>query len=145
MNRFNRQHKPFLTPIWLLGASALIVGGIAFAMAWVWLTADTTTIVVASAVDESALARMFEGFPGTGRVDSVYRADAARRSRDIAHDIVRRHRGGRILVLADVPMVSELVEALSANKVPKLQADTHFLYVVTVPRIGDANVLRVSY
>ncbi len=145
MHRFNQQRTPFLIPIWLMGFAALIAFTVALSFAWVWLTADTTTVVVAPVADDAVLRRMLEGFPGPGRVDSVYRAEPKRTSRETARNVLRDHRGGRVLMLAETGEVNNLVEALSGSKVPELPVGAHVLYAVTVPRIGDANVLRLNY
>jgi hypothetical protein len=60
---------------------------------------------------------------------------------------LHEHEGGRVLVIGHVDSVPQIVAALSGNdNVPAL-GDTEYgtMYIVTVPRIGFANVLRLSY
>jgi broad specificity phosphatase PhoE len=68
-------------------------------------------------------------------------------SKGLAHRVLREHVGGRILVVGHRDTVPDIVEALSGIKqVPPIGEDEYgTMYIVSVPRIGRANVLRVTY
>ena len=67
--------------------------------------------------------------------------------RALARRVLREHRGGRILVVAHGNAARDLAAALSGvPDIPAvLAADFGTLYIVTVPRIGRANLLSVDY
>ena len=115
------------------------------------------------------LARLFGDSRTVGVIDAIYVA-ATLRSRltaaplaarlglmpivapaHDAHDLVRRmlreHPGGRILVVGPSDTVTAMVESLSgAEHLPAIaESDYGALYIVTVPRIGRANFLRLTY
>ena len=60
---------------------------------------------------------------------------------------LRDHGGGRVLIIAEPHLFAGVVEALCGIRdVPSAAAAGHgVIYVVTVPRIGHANLLRLSY
>lgn len=115
------------------------------------------------------LARMFGETQGVGRLDAIYISSALRNrmtaaplaarlgiapivaptddSKGLARRVVRENRGKRVLVIGHVNTVPALVAALSGRSdIPEIsEQDFATLYIVTVPRIGHANVLRVSY
>jgi hypothetical protein len=114
------------------------------------------------------LARMFGGEPGAGRLDAIYtsssppspsvaalagrlhvplRAAPEREPRAVAHRALHEHGGGRVLLMARHDVFSGVVAALSGvADIPKLAAgDYSVVYVVTVPRIGHASLLRLNY
>lgn len=68
-------------------------------------------------------------------------------TRSLARRIVREHAGGRILVVRNGDTVPALVAALSGvGGIPPIGSDEYgTMYIVTVPRIGGANLLSVSY
>jgi broad specificity phosphatase PhoE len=70
-------------------------------------------------------------------------------SQDDAHALARRvlrgHQGGRILVIARGDAARDLAAALSGVADIPLATDFGTLYIVTVPRIGHANLLSVEY
>jgi len=70
-------------------------------------------------------------------------------SQDDAHALARRmlreYRGGRILVVAPGGAARDLAAALSGASDIPLATDFGTLYIVTVPRIGRANLLSVEY
>lgn len=70
-------------------------------------------------------------------------ADASALARRVLHE----HAGGRTLVIGHRDTVDEIVEALSGvHQLPPIGADEYgVMYVVTVPKIGHANVLRMAY
>jgi broad specificity phosphatase PhoE len=114
------------------------------------------------------LARMFGDAKSPGRIDAIYVSPALRNRltaaplaarlglapvvasddpKGLARRVLHEHEGGRVLVIGHVDTVPQIVAALSGNgNVPAIgdaQYDT--MYIVTVPRIGFANVLRLSY
>ena len=115
------------------------------------------------------LSRMLAAPDGPGRLDAIY-VSATLRNRmtaaplaatlgitpivaasadpqALARRVLREHAGGRVLVIGHSDTVNEIVEALSgASGLPPIgDADYGVLYVVTVPRIGHANLLRLTY
>jgi len=61
--------------------------------------------------------------------------------------VLHEHPGGRILIVGHGNTVPAIVAALSgASDIPPLGAlDYGTLYIVTVPRLGHANYLRMTY
>ena len=55
--------------------------------------------------------------------------------------------GGRVLVIGHVNTVPQIVaELANRSDIPALdEAEFDVMYIVTVPRIGHANVLRLNY
>jgi broad specificity phosphatase PhoE len=64
-----------------------------------------------------------------------------------ARRMLREHRGGRIFVVARGTVARELAADLSgvADIPPILPLEFGTMYIVTVPRIGRANLLSVNY
>jgi broad specificity phosphatase PhoE len=64
-----------------------------------------------------------------------------------ARRMLREHRGGRILVVARGTVARELAIDLSgvADIPPILPLEFGTMFIVTVPRIGGANLLSVNY
>jgi broad specificity phosphatase PhoE len=65
----------------------------------------------------------------------------------LAHRVLRDHHGGRVLIVGHSDTIPTLVKELSGNAdIPDI-GDQEYgtLYIVTVPRIGHANLLRLSY
>jgi broad specificity phosphatase PhoE len=73
--------------------------------------------------------------------------DAKMNSADLAQRAVRENRGRRALIVGHSNTVPELVAALAhLNNVPPMGEDEFdTMYVVTVPTIGKASVLRLKY
>jgi len=67
--------------------------------------------------------------------------------RALARRVLREHRGGRILVVAHGNAARDLAAVLSGvtDIPPVLPTDFGTLYIVTVPRIGRANLLSLEY
>ena len=183
------QRQPFLAPIWLSFLSAVIA--VAFLLfiawaAWVWATADSTTVIVVRHAEKvlegsdppltpagmaraELLSRMFGDTRAAGRLDAIYdlptqrsrmtaaplaarlgitpTVDQAGDSRSLAHRVLHEHGGGRILIIGRSDTVPALVQALSgARNVPAMADDDYAtMYIVCVPRIGRANILRITY
>jgi hypothetical protein len=172
-SRVNLQHRPFLTPIWITVGAAAAAFLFALFLIWVWGTAGSTTVIVVPedpAADEgraASLIRMF-GARGPGSLDAIYVTNLPRSHllvsplaerlhitpdnapadpKALARLALGEHGGGRVLVVAQSDLFAKAVESLSgARDIPSLAAgDLGVIYVVTVPRIGHANLLRLSY
>jgi broad specificity phosphatase PhoE len=114
------------------------------------------------------LARMFGDVKSPGRIDAIYVSPVLRSRltaaplaarlgvtpvvasadpKELARRVLREHEGGRVLVIGHVDTVPQIVAALGGeDNVPAMgEADFGTMYIVTVPRIGYANVLRLSY
>jgi broad specificity phosphatase PhoE len=61
--------------------------------------------------------------------------------------VLREHPGGRILIVGHSNTVPAIVAALSgANDIAPVGAVEYgTMYIVTVPRLGDANYVRMTY
>jgi 2,3-bisphosphoglycerate-dependent phosphoglycerate mutase len=115
------------------------------------------------------LAAMFGDAKHVGHVDAIYVSPALRNRRTaaplaerlgiapvvapaddpsgLARRAVREHAGGRVLIIGHSDTVPQIVAALSGNSdIPEV-GDQEYgtMYIVTVPRIGHANVLRLKY
>ncbi len=115
------------------------------------------------------LARMFGDGKALGHVDAIYVSPALRNRqtaaplaarlgldetvvpaddpRALAHRALNEHRGGRILIVGHADTVPKIVAALSGNPdIPEI-GDQEYgtMYIVTVPRIGHPNLLRLHY
>jgi hypothetical protein len=127
--------------------------------------------LTAAAGEENAalLARMFGGTDGPGRLDAIYASStpgsrlmagplAARlhialsltaesEAKALARRARREHRGGRVLIFAQLDAFPGIVGALSGVAYDaKLDAEQYrVIDIVTVPRIGHANLLRLNY
>jgi broad specificity phosphatase PhoE len=180
-----QRRRPFLTPIWLTVLGAFLALTCVAAAAWVWGTADATTVVVirhaekqpvgedpplapAGEARAALLAHLFGAGAAGTRIDAIYVNSSLRSrltvaplaarlglapvvasgdARDLARRVLREHAGARILIVGRRDTVPAIVEALSGTgKVPDMADDEYAtLYIVSVPKIGRANVLRISY
>ncbi|HEY0745642.1 MAG TPA: phosphoglycerate mutase family protein [Steroidobacteraceae bacterium] len=115
------------------------------------------------------LARMFGNIKGAGRLDAIYISPTLRSrltaaplaaqlaivpieaSQDdpkaLARRILRENSGRRVLVVGHVNTVPEIVSSLAGRSdLPSIdEQDFGEMYVVTVPRIGHANLVRMNY
>lgn len=131
--------------------------------------APDPALSTAGAARAALLAQMLGGTAAVGRLDAIYISSALRSKQtaaplaarlglspviapaDDSHGLVRRalreHGGGRVLIVAGADTVPQIAAVLTGrSEVPKLDdADFGTMYVVTVPRIGHANLLRISY
>jgi broad specificity phosphatase PhoE len=115
------------------------------------------------------LARMFGDANALGHVDAIYVSPAlgnrltaaplaarlgipatvapADDPRGLARRALREHAGGRVLIVGHAETVPRIVAALSGNpKIPEI-GDQEYgtMYIIAVPRIGHANLLRLHY
>jgi phosphohistidine phosphatase SixA len=114
------------------------------------------------------LARMFGAVDVPGRLDAIYVTNTLSRltaaplaellslplsvaagtdPKALTHRVLREHGGGRVLIVAHLDTLPAIVSSLSGiDDIPKVDADDYgIIYVVTVPRIGHANLLRLNY
>jgi broad specificity phosphatase PhoE len=115
------------------------------------------------------LARLFGDAGALGRLDAIYVSPALRSrltaeplaarlglklivapaedSRALARRALREHNGGRVLIVGHADTVPEIVATLSGkDSIPPIGAQEYgTMYIVAVPRIGHANLLRLSY
>jgi phosphohistidine phosphatase SixA len=115
------------------------------------------------------LERMFGQPQGAGHLDAIYTSSALRNRmtaaplaaqlgivpivapsddpKALARRVVRENSGKRVMVIGHVNTVPEIVAALSGRSdIPQIdEKEFGTMYIVTVPRIGHANVLRLSY
>jgi broad specificity phosphatase PhoE len=182
------QRRPFLTPIWLTVLAVVLGFSFMVFAAWVWGTADSTTIIVirhaekdvnADPVDPplsaagvaraELLSQMFGDTKSLGHLDAIYISPALRnrltvaplaarlgiRATVVAADDVKsvtrralnEHSGGRVLVVGHTDTVPQIVAALSGYPTIPAIAEHEYgtMYIITVPRIGHANLLRLNY
>jgi len=115
------------------------------------------------------LARMFGDAKVLGHVDAIYVSPALRNRltaaplaarlgisetvapaddpRSLARRALHEHAGGRALIVGHSDTVPQIVRALSGNpNIPEIgEQEYGTMYIVTVPRIGHANLLRLNY
>jgi broad specificity phosphatase PhoE len=115
------------------------------------------------------LAQMFGDAKTVGHVDAIYVSPALRNRltaaplaarlgisatvvpaddpRGLVRRVLREHAGGRVLIVGHSDTIPQIVAALSGNpKIPELDVQEYgTMYIVTVPRIGHANLLRLNY
>lgn len=94
-NYAHLQRRPFLTPIWLSVLAALTVMAFLSFEIWIWVTADSTTIIVVRHAEKAEagadpplnaagearavlLARMFGDATAPGHIDAIYVSPAMR-------------------------------------------------------------------
>jgi len=186
-NHAQLQHKPFLTPLWLLVLGAVVAMSFLGFEAWIWATADSTTIIVVRHAEKEpdgggdppltpagrARAELLAGMFGDGRapghIDAIVVSPTvrsqmtaaplaarlnltpivlpARDIRGLTHRALREYSGGRILVVGHSDTVTAIVELLTGAKHVPPMAETEYgtMYIVTVPRVGRADFLRLKY
>ena len=115
------------------------------------------------------LARMFGYARAPGRLDGIYVSDTLRSrstaaplasrlgisptvapnddSKRLANRALRENRGKRVMIVGHTNTVPDIVAALSGRgDIPEMdEKDYGTMYIVTVPRIGRATVLRLNY
>jgi broad specificity phosphatase PhoE len=114
------------------------------------------------------LSQMFGKVTGTGRLKAIYVSDTRRSQQTaaplaarlrlepivvpgkdvsgLAKRALREHRGGVVLIVGHSNTLPEIIERISGIKVAPI-ADDDFgnIYVVSVPTLGKASVLRLEY
>lgn len=115
------------------------------------------------------LARMFGDTKGAGRLDAIYVSDtlrsrstaaplaarlaiapvvaAADDPKGLARRVLQENSGKRVMVIGHTNTVPEIVSALAGRSdIPGIdEQDFATMYVVSVPRIGHANLVKLSY
>jgi broad specificity phosphatase PhoE len=115
------------------------------------------------------LAQMFGDAKDLGHVDAIYVSPALRNRltagplagrlgisvtiapaddpRGLVKRVLREHGGGRVLIVGHSDTVPQIVAALYGySKIPEIAAEEYgTMYIITVPRIGRANLLRLNY
>jgi broad specificity phosphatase PhoE len=115
------------------------------------------------------LVRMFGDTQGVGHLNGIYVSDTARSgstaaplasrlgvtatvapnddSKRLANRVLGENRGNRVMIIGHSGTVPGIVAALSGRSdIPKMDdKDYGLMYIVSVPRIGRANVLRLNY
>jgi broad specificity phosphatase PhoE len=133
------------------------------------ISAPDPPLSAAGEARAALLARMFGEDKGAGRLDAIYISSALRNRmtaaplaarlgivpivaptddpKRLGHRIVRENSGKRVLVIGHTNTVPDIVAALSGRNdiAPIDEKEFGTLYIVTVPRIGHANVLRLNY
>jgi broad specificity phosphatase PhoE len=186
-NPVRLRRRPFLTPIWLTGVSALVVLCFLGFETWVWLTADSTTIIVVRHAEKELdaggdpplapagraraelLARMFGDGQAPGHIEAIYVSPTVRTQmtvaplaarlkltpvvaaaadpRGLARRVLHEHSGGRVLVVGHRDTMTEFVAVLTGSKnlPPIADAEYGIMFIVTVPKVGRADFLRLEY
>ena len=120
--------------------------------------------------EESAqrLAHMFGGTAAAGGIDAIYESDE-RRAQQTAAPLVQQshrapvvfkaadarsaagralhdHRGGGVLIIASGAVLSQISQELTgADLPPALPDEPDLIYVVSVPSVGHAHVVRFRF
>jgi broad specificity phosphatase PhoE len=133
------------------------------------VSAADPALSAAGEARSALLVRMFGDTQGVGRLDAIY-VSATQRSRQTAaplaarlglvpivaggddlkglvRRVLRENSGKRVMIVGHVNTVPEIVSILSGRSdIPNIdEHDFGSMYVVTVPRIGHANLVRLSY
>lgn len=133
------------------------------------VSATDPPLDAAGAARAQLLANMFGDGRELGRLNAIYVSPALRNrltaaplaarlgltvtvapaddTESLARRALREHAGGRVLIVGHSDTVPKIVAALSGNsQVPEI-ADGEYgtMYIVAVPRIGRANLLRLNY
>jgi 2,3-bisphosphoglycerate-dependent phosphoglycerate mutase len=114
------------------------------------------------------LARMFGEPRGAGRIDAIYATEMRRAQAtalplaaqlrlaivasadapaQLAARVLREHRGARVLIVGHSNTVPDIVKSLAGTKniEPIGEEDYGTMYIISVPRIGRPNLLRLRY
>jgi phosphohistidine phosphatase SixA len=115
------------------------------------------------------LAGMFGDVRAPGHIDAIYVSPTVRSqmtaaplaarlgltpivapphdARSLARRVLHEHSGGRVLVVGHSDTVPEIVKSLTGAKgLPPIgEAEYGTMYIVTAPRVGRADFLRLSY
>jgi 2,3-bisphosphoglycerate-dependent phosphoglycerate mutase len=131
-------------------------------------TIDDPPLAQEGELRAARLSQMFGKPGGAGRVQAIYISDT-RRSRmtaaplaarlrvdpvvvpgndvgGLARRVMRDHRGEAVLVVGYSNTLPEIIERISGLEVPPIGDDEYdLIYVVSVPTLGKASVLRLEY
>jgi broad specificity phosphatase PhoE len=118
-------------------------------------------------VRAQALARMFGAGPSEGGLDALYVSDERRAQQTaaplaerlhraplsfkaadasaLAARVLREHRGGTVLVVAGGRSLAQVVRELTGADGPRAgEQGTEAVYVLSVPSVGGARLLRIT-
>jgi phosphohistidine phosphatase SixA len=126
-------------------------------------------LTAAGSARAELLARMFGNGKLLGHIDAIYVSPALRNrltaaplaarlgiaetvapaddAKALARRALHEHSGGRVMIVGHSDTVPKIVAELSGNSgIPQI-GDQEYgtMYIVTVPRIGHANLLRLNY
>lgn len=131
-------------------------------------TIEDPPLAAAGELRAVRLAQMFGERRGAGGIEAIYVSDTRRARqtaaplaarlrlnpieiprgdpRDTIRAATREHRGGAVLIVGHSNTVADIVRRISGRPVAALADDDYStLYIVTVPTVGRASVLRMSY
>jgi broad specificity phosphatase PhoE len=114
------------------------------------------------------LARMFGRTAGAGGIDAIYESDERRaqqtaapltqqshrapvvfkaaEARSVAGRALHEHRGGAVLIIASGAALSQIGQELTGADLPPASPDEpDLIYVISVPSVGHANVVRFRF
>ncbi len=133
------------------------------------VSATDPPLDAAGAARAALLANMFGDAKDLGRLDAIYVSPALRNRQTaaplaarlglpvtvapaddpegLARRALHEHAGGRVLIVGHSDTVPKIVATLSGNpNVPEIgEREYGTMYIVTVPRIGHPNLLRLHY
>ena len=114
------------------------------------------------------LSKLFGKGQGIGRIEAIYVSDTRRTQQtaaplaarlhmqplvipggdvgQISRHAMRDHRGGAVLIVGHSNTIPQIIERISGIHIPPI-ADEEFdgIYVVSVPTVGRASLLRIEY
>jgi broad specificity phosphatase PhoE len=114
------------------------------------------------------LAQLFGKVRGVGKLEAIYVSDTRRSQqtaaplaaqarlqpvivpgadvRGLANHAMHDHRGGTVLIVGHSNTIPEIIERISGIQVPPI-ADEEFdsIYIVSVPTLGKASLVRLEY
>jgi phosphohistidine phosphatase SixA len=95
----------------------------------------------------AALRNRLTAAPQAGRLGILPIVAPADDPKGLARRVLRENRGRRVMIIGHINTVPEIVAALSGRKnIPSMDEKEYgVMYIVTVPRIGRANLLRLNY
>lgn len=171
ITRRRRPRRPFLAPLWVISLAILAAVGAALLILH---SAGTTVVVLvqegaADAEDNGQRARhlaaMFGSQGGSGHLDALYVSDAQGAEQTVAplaellgekplivprddpeataSRVMDEHEGDTVLVLGTADTLPDLIQQLSGIEVQPTQGDVG--YVLSIPSIGRANLVRFTY
>ncbi|MDP9066435.1 MAG: histidine phosphatase family protein [Pseudomonadota bacterium] len=119
-------------------------GRLAEALAGVFGSAGAPGRIDAIYVSQTLRARMTAA-PLAAKLSLTPVVEAAADPRGLARRLLREHRGGKVLVVVREDTLPAIVAALTGSDrlAPNGRADGGAVYVVSVPRIGRADYLRL--
>lgn len=114
------------------------------------------------------LSQLFGKVSGIGRLQAIYVSDTRRAQqtaaplaarlhlkpvilpgsdiRGTAHHALHDHRGGSVLIVGHSNTLPQLIEQMSGVRVPEIADDEYDqIYVLSVPTLGKANLLKLEY